>query len=114
MLEIQHGKHDPFNLVLVDMRMPEMDGLEVARQIRLRNLSGIILVDFIDMDTTDEQAQVAAALEEALSSDRTKVVLHGFTSLGLMELTRKRTGPSLREMLTKPCKLCGGTGCLCE
>lgn len=87
---------------------------EIARQIRLRNLSGIILVDFIDMDTTDEQAQVAAALEEALSSDRTKVVLHGFTSLGLMELTRKRTGLSLREMLTKPCKHCGGTGCLCE
>lgn len=87
---------------------------EIARQIRLRNLSGIILVDFIDMDTTDEQAQVAAALEEALSSDRTKVVLHGFTSLGLMELTRKRTGPSLREMLTKPCKHCGGAGCLCE
>ena len=87
---------------------------EIARQIRLRNLSGIILVDFIDMDTTDEQAQVAAALEEVLSSDRTKVVLHGFTSLGLMELTRKRTGPSLREMLTKPCKHCGGTGCLCE
>ena len=87
---------------------------EIARQIRLRNLSGIILVDFIDMDTADEQAQVAAALEEALSSDRTKVVLHGFTSLGLMELTRKRTGPSLREMLTKPCKHCGGTGCLCE
>lgn len=87
---------------------------EIARQIRLRNLSGIILVDFIDMDTADEQTQVAAALEDALSSDRTKVVLHGFTSLGLMELTRKRTGPSLREMLTKPCKHCGGTGCLCE
>lgn len=86
---------------------------EIARQIRLRNLSGIILVDFIDMDTADEQMQVAAALEEALCSDRTKVVLHGFTSLGLMELTRKRTGPSLREMLTKPCKHCNGTGCLC-
>lgn len=87
---------------------------EIARQIRLRNLSGIILVDFIDMDTADEQAMVANALEEALSSDRTKVVLHGFTSLGLMELTRKRTAPSLREMLTEPCKHCAGTGCIHE
>lgn len=87
---------------------------EIARQIRLRNLSGIILVDFIDMDTADEQSQVAHALEEALSSDRTKVVLHGFTSLGLMELTRKRTAPSLREMLTNPCKHCAGTGFIHE
>ena len=66
------------------------------------------------MNTADEQTQVANALEEALSSDRTKVVLHGFTSLGLMELTRKRTAPSLREMLTNPCKHCAGTGFIHE
>ena len=83
---------------------------EIARQIRLRNLSGIVLIDFIDMDTADEHQQVAKALAEALGNDRIKTVLHGFTSLGLMELTRKRTGPSLREMLTQPCKHCGGTG----
>ncbi|MBE5794138.1 MAG: hypothetical protein E7323_05590 [Clostridiales bacterium] len=87
---------------------------EIARQIRLRNLSGIILIDFIDMDTADEQTQVAMALEEALSSDRTKIVLHGFTSLGLMELTRKRTGPSLKEMLTQPCNHCAGNGFIHE
>lgn len=87
---------------------------EIARQIRLRNLSGIILIDFIDMDTADEHKLVAEALEDALSSDRIKTVLHGFTSLGLMELARKRTGPSLREMLTQPCKHCGGTGHLRE
>lgn len=85
---------------------------EIARQIRLRNLSGIVLIDFIDMDTADEHQQVAKALAEALGNDRIKTVLHGFTSLGLMELTRKRTGPSLREMLTQPCKHCGGTGYL--
>lgn len=83
---------------------------EIARQIRLRNLSGILLIDFIDMDTTAEREQVAAALETALVDDRTKTVLHGFTSLGLMELTRKRTGQTLREMLTTPCKHCGATG----
>lgn len=87
---------------------------EIARQIRLRNLSGIILVDFIDMDDPAEQAEVASALEEALSADRTKTILHGFTSLGLMELTRKRTGQSLREMLTVPCKHCAGTGMLTD
>lgn len=86
---------------------------EIARQIRLRNLSGMILIDFIDMDTADEHQQVAQALAEALGNDRIKTVLHGFTSLGLMELTRKRTGPSLREMLTQPCIHCGGTGHLC-
>lgn len=85
---------------------------EIARQIRLRNLSGIILIDFIDMGSSQERAAAAAALEEALSGDRTKTVLHGFTSLGLMELTRKRTGPSLREMLTVPCSHCGGSGTL--
>lgn len=83
---------------------------EIARQIRLRNLSGILLIDFIDMDDPAEQAQVAQALEEAFSGDRIKTVLHGFTSLGLMELTRKRTGATLREMLAQPCSHCGGTG----
>jgi ribonuclease G len=83
---------------------------EIARQIRLRNLSGILLIDFIDMDTPEEEAAVAKALEEAFSNDRIKTVLHGFTSLGLMELTRKRTGSSLRELLTVPCGHCGGSG----
>ncbi len=83
---------------------------EISRQIRLRNLSGIILIDFIDMDTAAEREQVAAALEAALKDDRIKTVLHGFTSLGLMEMTRKRTGSTLREMLTAPCSHCHATG----
>ncbi|MBR4067895.1 MAG: ribonuclease E/G [Clostridia bacterium] len=83
---------------------------EIARQIRLRNLSGIILVDFIDMENADEQARLQAAMEEALSADRIKTVVHGFTSLGLLELTRKRTASALREVLTVPCSHCGGTG----
>ncbi len=83
---------------------------EIARQIRLRNLSGILLIDFIDMDTADEREKVSQALQMALAGDRIKTVLHGFTSLGLMELTRKRTAPSLREMLQKPCDHCKGSG----
>ena len=79
---------------------------EIARQIRLRNLSGIILVDFIDMDTEEERQQVLDKMTEALSDDRVKNVVHGFTRLGILEMTRKRTGESLRDMLTDPCSAC--------
>ena len=83
---------------------------EIARQIRLRNLSGIILIDFIDMDTDRERELVMNAMEEALSDDRVKPVVHGFTRLGLMEMTRKRTSDSLRDAMTQPCKACRETG----
>ncbi len=83
---------------------------EIARQIRLRGLSGMILIDFIDMDREDERRQVQQAMERALSDDRVKTVVHGFTRLGLLEITRKRTGETLQEMLTEPCRACGETG----
>ena len=83
---------------------------EIARQIRLRNLSGIILVDFIDMPGEEERRQVQARMEEALADDRVKNVVHGFTRLGLLEMTRKRTGESLRDLLTSPCERCGEAG----
>lgn len=82
----------------------------IARQIRLRNLGGIILIDFIDMAEEDERMQVIALMETELARERGKNVLHGFTSLGLLEMTRKRTGLSLRDMVQAPCKACGGTG----
>lgn len=83
---------------------------EAARQIRLRNLSGVILVDFIDMGSDAEREQVQAALSQALADDRVKSVLHGFTRLGLMEMTRKRTRDSLLFTCTKPCAACAQTG----
>lgn len=83
---------------------------DIARQIRLRNLSGIILIDFIDMKSDEQREQVMERLADELSRERVKTVLHGFTSLGLLEMTRKRTGPSLREQLKTPCEKCGGTG----
>lgn len=83
---------------------------EIARQIRLRNLSGIILVDFIDMDSEKERQLVLTAMEEAVRDDRVKNVIHGFTRLGMMEMTRKRTGESLRDLLTEPCSHCCETG----
>ena len=83
---------------------------EIARQIRLRNLSGIILVDFIDMDTEAERQTVLEKMEEALRDDRVKNVVHGFTKLGILEMTRKRTGESLRDLLTDPCGACRESG----
>ena len=83
---------------------------EIARQIRLRNLSGIILIDFIDMDSEKECQLVMNAMEEAVRDDRVKNVIHGFTRLGMMEMTRKRTGDSLRDLLTEPCGKCCETG----
>lgn len=83
---------------------------EIARQIRLRNLSGIVLVDFIDMDTEAERQAVLAAMEDAVRDDRVKTVIHGFTRLGILEMTRKRTSDTLLEALSAPCKHCGGSG----
>ncbi|RDU35059.1 ribonuclease E/G [Neobacillus piezotolerans] len=83
---------------------------EAARQIRLRDLAGIILIDFIDMKTEDERAKVAAKMADKLRKDgrRTRVV--GFTSLGILQITRKRLGPSLSGTLATKCPSCEGTG----
>ena len=83
---------------------------EIVRQIRLRNLSGIILIDMMDMDAEQDRDAVAASLQKELMKDRRKTVLHGFTSLGLIELTRKRSGRTLREQLCTPCMHCSGSG----
>lgn len=71
---------------------------EIARQVRLRNLSGIIIIDMIDMEREESRQQVLRALEEAFAADRVKTVIHGFTSLGLIEMTRKRSRKTLREV----------------
>lgn len=83
---------------------------EIARQLRLRSVGGVIVIDFIDMKTDADREKVRAALESALADDRAKTVVHGFTALGLMEMTRKRTRPSLREVMTVPCSHCCGNG----
>jgi len=82
----------------------------LARQLRLRNLGGIIIVDFIDMDNTDHQSAVLNELAKSLARDRTRVTLNGFTSLGLVEITRKRTRESLAHVLCEPCPFCQGRG----
>ncbi len=82
----------------------------IARQLRLRNLGGIIIVDFIDMQNQDHRRRVLHSLEQALLKDRARTTVSGFTSLGLVELTRKRTRESLEHVLSSECPVCRGRG----
>ncbi len=82
----------------------------IAQQVRLRNLSGIILIDFIDMDEERDRSLVTERLNECFARDRIKTVIHGWTSLGLIEMTRKRTRTALYDNLLETCSVCGGTG----
>ena len=83
---------------------------EIARQLRLRNIGGIIIIDFIDMIEEKHRQEVLNVLEEALRRDRVRSHILGITRLGLVEMTRKKTHPSLAEMLLKTCPCCEGTG----
>jgi ribonuclease G len=82
----------------------------IARQLRLRNLGGIIIIDFIDMLDENHQRRVLNSLEVATSKDRAKINVHGFTALGLIEMTRKRTRESLEHVLCGECPVCNGRG----
>ena len=82
----------------------------IARQLRLRNLGGIIIVDFIDMARDDHREQVLAEFRKQLARDRVKTTAGSFSQLGLVEMTRKRTRESLAHMLCEPCIACGGQG----
>jgi ribonuclease G len=82
----------------------------IARQLRLRNLGGIIIVDFIDMASAEHRDAVLAEFKKALARDRTRMTVSGFTQLGLVEMTRKRTRESLAHVLCEPCPVCQGRG----
>lgn len=82
----------------------------IARQIRLRDISGIIVVDFIDMKDKSHKEEVLSILKEECKKDSTQVVVAGMTNLGLVELTRKKVRNSLQEILTIQCPKCGGSG----
>ena len=84
----------------------------IARQLRLRNLGGIIIIDFIDMQSEDHQKRVLHSLDVALARDKTKTNIHGFSALGLVEMTRKRTRESLEHVLCTECPVCAGRGSL--
>jgi ribonuclease G len=82
----------------------------IVRQLRLRNLGGIIILDFIDMENLEHRESVLAELKKAMSRDRTKVTVSDFSALGLVEMTRKRTRESLAHVLCEICPACTGKG----
>jgi ribonuclease G len=82
----------------------------IARQLRVRNLGGIIIIDFIDMASEEHKRQVLQALERALASDHAKTQISAVSPLGLVEMTRKRTRESLEHLLCRPCPTCEGRG----
>ena len=84
--------------------------VEIARQLRLRDIGGIIIIDFIDMSIEKNKEEVLRVLEEELSKDRTKTALLGLTKLGLVEITRKKVREELGELFQKDCPYCNGTG----
>ncbi len=82
----------------------------IARQLRLRNLGGIVIVDFIDMVRDDHSEAVLGEFRKQLARDRVKTMTGGFSQLGLVEMTRKRTRESLAQMLSETCQACSGRG----
>ena len=83
---------------------------EVARQLRLRDIGGIIVIDFIDMEVRENRDKVAAALRNALARDKTRTQVFDISELGLVEMTRKRVSEGLLETLSTECAICGGRG----
>ena len=82
----------------------------IARQLRLRNLGGMIICDFIDMDNAEHRDAVMEEFKKMLAFDRTRITVSGFSALGLVEMTRKRTRESLAHILCEPCPTCQGRG----
>lgn len=83
---------------------------EIARQLRLRNLNGMIIVDFIDMKTEENRKILQKHLEEAVAKDRLQTIVVGMTELGLMQITRKKKRQSIQQLMTRSCHCCGGSG----
>ena len=83
---------------------------EIARQLRLRNIAGVIVVDFIDMDSRRDQLQVLEHFNRALRADKARPQIAQLSELGLIELTRKRQGKNIYELFGRPCPTCGGFG----
>ena len=83
---------------------------EIALQLKLRNIGGIIIIDFIDMEPDEDKAKVLSVLEEHLKGDRAKALVIDITILGLVEITRKRVQEPVAKIITEPCPYCEGKG----
>jgi ribonuclease E len=87
---------------------------EIARQLRLRDIGGIIVIDFIDMEIKENRDQVVKAFREALSRDKTRTQVFNISDLGLVEMTRKRIGEGLVESVSARCEPCDGRGLILD
>jgi ribonuclease G len=92
------------------VRTNELAAIEVAKQLRLRNIGGMILVDFINMKQEEDRARIQSIMQKELRKDSTPSRVYGFTALGILEITRKRSGKSLRDMVGQSCHECSGSG----
>ncbi|WP_421380169.1 Rne/Rng family ribonuclease [Bacillus salacetis] len=101
------GKSDLSQTVL---KTNQLAAKEIARQLKIRNLSGIILIDFIEMKSEEHQAEVVNALKEGLKEDGKRTTIVGFTELGILQLTRKKTKQPLLEYISCACPACSGCG----
>ncbi|BCB04987.1 Rne/Rng family ribonuclease [Bacillus sp. KH172YL63] len=101
------GKNDLAQTILETNKLAAK---EMAKQLTLRNLSGMILIDFIDMKKEADKKAVLDVLSDAIAFDSQRTTIVGFTPLGILELTRKRTSQPLPTYLTRPCSVCNGTG----
>jgi ribonuclease G len=95
------------NLKDTVLRTNEQAAVEIARQIRLRDIGGIILVDFIDMKTETDKNRVLRIMKQELGRDRTRTIVYGFTHLGVLEMTRKRVRENVLHQQTQTCQVCG-------
>ncbi|MEH7176367.1 Rne/Rng family ribonuclease [Neobacillus vireti] len=101
------GKHDYQDTVV---KTNTLAAIEIARQLKLRDIGGIVLIDFIDMKNEKDKRSILETIESELQNDKTVTKIMGFTSLGILQLTRKKTKVSLSEALQVKCPVCDGTG----
>lgn len=110
-IDVNTGKYvgtDNLRHTILDTNMEAAK--EIARQLRLRSIGGIIIVDFIDMDYQEDKQKLLDYLEELFKGDRYKSKVYGVSKLGLVEITRKRSRPDLKTYMTRPCPFCANMG----
>jgi ribonuclease G len=101
------GKNDYQDTVV---KTNKLAAIEIARQLKLRDVGGIVLIDFINMQNDKDKRYIQETIEKEFQKDKTRTKIIGFTSLGILQLTRKKTKVSLSEALQEKCPVCDGTG----
>lgn len=110
-IDVNSGGHiGPGDAQSTFLRVNLAAAVEISRQLRVRNISGVVMIDFIDLRSSESRQTLLAALKEATLPDRMPVTVVGYTKLGIVELTRKAEQPAIGDVLTVPCTCCEGTG----